>query len=103
MSNIPNDKIIDKMETLLNVASDFTRLKILYAIKDSRKSVSQIVNLVDASQSLISHQLSVLKKNNLVSSEKEGTSVYYKLTDDHVVKLISIVYEHVLESEKEGK
>ena len=103
MSNIPNDKIIDKMETLLNVASDFTRLKILYAIKDSRKSVSQIVNLVDASQSLISHQLSVLKKNNLVSSEKDGTSVYYKLTDDHVVKLISIVYEHVLESEKEGK
>lgn len=103
MSKIPDNKIIDKMETLLNVASDFTRLKILYAIKDSRKSVSQIVNLVDASQSLISHQLSVLKKNNLVSSEKEGTNVYYKLTDDHVVKLISIVYEHVLESEKGGK
>lgn len=103
MSKIPDDKIIDKMEVLLNVASDFTRLKILYAIKDNRKSVSQIVNLVDASQSLISHQLSVLKKNNLVSSEKEGTNVYYKLTDDHVVKLISIVYEHVTESEKEGK
>lgn len=103
MSKIPDDKIIDKMETLLNVASDFTRLKILYAIKDSRKSVSQIVALVDASQSLISHQLSVLKKNNLVSSEKEGTNVFYKLTDDHVVKLISIVYEHVMESEKGGK
>ena len=33
MSQIPDNKVIDKMENLLNVASDFTRLKILYCIQ----------------------------------------------------------------------
>lgn len=97
MKNIPNDKIIDKMETLLNVASDSTRLKILYSISEDKKSVTEIVKDCEASQSLISHQLSILKKNHLVTSEKNGKQVFYKLDDDHIVKLLNIVYEHVME------
>ena len=73
MSEIPNEKILTKMEELLNVASDYTRLKILYAIMDEDKSVSTIIEEVGASQSLVSHQLKVLKKANLVATHKEGT------------------------------
>lgn len=97
MSEIPKPKIIDKMETLLNVASDSTRLKILYSIQNESKSVNTIVKECEASQSLISHQLAILKKAHLVASEKVGKKVYYKLDDDHVVKLLQIVYEHVME------
>ena len=78
MSEIPNEKILTKMEELLNVASDYTRLKILYAI-------------------MVSHQLKVLKKANLVSTHKEGTKVYYKLADDHVNSLLKVVQEHAEE------
>ena len=56
MSEIPNEKILTKMEELLNVASDYTRLKILYAIMDEDKSVSTIIEEVGASQSLVSHK-----------------------------------------------
>ena len=66
MSQIPDNKVIDKMENLLNVASDFTRLKILYCIQYESKTVSQIVSECQASQSLISHQLSILRKARLV-------------------------------------
>lgn len=97
MSEIPNEKILTKMEELLNVASDYTRLKILYAIMDEDKSVSTIVEEVGASQSLVSHQLKVLKKANLVTTHKEGTKVYYKLADDHVNSLLRIVQEHAEE------
>ena len=97
MSEIPTEKILTKMEELLNVASDYTRLKILYAIMDEDKSVSTIVTEVGASQSLVSHQLKVLKKANLVSTHKEGTKVYYKLADDHVTSLLKIVQEHAEE------
>ncbi len=97
MANLPEDKILDKMESLLNVASDFTRLKILYSISDREKSVSEIVEEVGASQSLVSHQIKVLKKANLVSSRKEGTRVFYQLADEHIVQLLNVVYEHVME------
>lgn len=97
MPVMPKDNVLDQMEQMLNVASDFTRLKIMYAISDSEKSVNEIVNEVGASQSLISHQLKVLKRANLVSRRKEGTKIYYFLSDEHVISLLNIVSEHVLE------
>ena len=99
MSKIPSDEILDRMESALNIASDFTRLKIMYAIMKEEKSVSEIVEEVGASQSLVSHQLSVLKNADLVSTRKDGTKVFYRLADEHVDMLLKIVYEHVSEKE----
>lgn len=97
MPVIPNDSIIDEMESLLNIASDFTRLKIMYTISEGEKSVNEIVSEVGASQSLVSHQLKILRKANLVSTRREGTHVFYALADDHVIALLNVVYEHVTE------
>ena len=97
MPNIPSDQILDEMENVLNIASDFTRLKIMYAISEGEKSVNQIVSEVGASQSLVSHQLKVLRKANLVSARREGTYVFYSLADDHVIALLNVVYDHVTE------
>lgn len=99
MSKIPSDEILDRMESVLNIASDFTRLKIMYAIMKEEKSVSEIIEEVGASQSLVSHQLSVLKNADLVSTRKDGTKVFYRLADEHVDMLLKIVYEHVSEKE----
>ena len=99
MSKIPADEILDRMESVLNIASDFTRLKIMYSIMNEEKSVSEIVEEVGASQSLVSHQLSVLKSADLVSTRKDGTKVFYRLADEHVDMLLKIVYEHVSEKE----
>ena len=101
MAKIPSEKIIDAMEETLNIASDSTRLKILYSLLPSKgsseKSVSDIIKDIDASQSLVSHQLRVLKDADLIGSRKEGTRVYYYLKDEHVYELIKVVYEHVCE------
>ena len=97
MPVIPNDSISDEMESLLNIASDFTRLKIMYTISEGEKSVNEIVSEVGASQSLVSHQLKILRKANLVSTRREGTHVFYALADDHVIALLNVVYEHVTE------
>ncbi len=97
MPKMPDDNVLDEMESVLNIASDFTRLKIMYAISDGEKSVSEIVEEVGASQSLVSHQLKILRKANLVSTRKEGTRVYYHLADDHVISLLNVVHEHVTE------
>jgi DNA-binding transcriptional ArsR family regulator len=71
----------------------------MYAIMKEEKNVSEIVEEVGASQSLVSHQLSVLKNADLVSTRKDGTKVFYRLADEHVDMLLKIVYEHVSEKE----
>ena len=97
MAKIPNEETIDRMEGMLNIASDSTRLKILYTLIGEEKSVSEIVEAVEASQSLVSHQLQILRKSDLVSLRKEGTSVIYSLADEHVEALLSVVHENVKE------
>lgn len=97
MTTLPNDQIMDKMESLLNIAADSTRLKVLFCLTEGEKNVSEIIEAVGASQSLISHQLQLLRKNDLVSTRKEGTKVYYSLDDEHVNKLLDVVLEHATE------
>ncbi len=101
MSDLPNEQILDAMEDLLSVASDSTRLKIMLSISDEEHNVSEIVEMVGASQSLVSHQLDVLKKHRLVSVRKDGRKAYYILSDHHINELIKVVYEHVSEKEDE--
>ena len=102
LMKLPSNEIIDKMESILNIASDSTRIKILYSLlSEKEKTVGQIIKEVEASQSLISHQLKVLRDARLVTTRKEGKNVYYSLNDDHVEMLLKVVFEHVMEEEHE--
>ena len=120
MKNI-KDKTLNKMESLLVTASDKTRLKIMLALLDDslcrcghceeehncsscksldcmiEKCVNDIANEIGASQSLVSHQLKVLKDADLVRTRKEKTKVYYSLKDKHVRLLLGVAFEHVIE------
>ena len=110
---------INKMQSLLETASDTTRLKIMLALLDDdlchchacncsnctephcmiEKCVNDIVNEIGASQSLVSHQLKVLKDADLVRTRKEKTKVYYSLKDKHIRLLLGVAYEHVMEED----
>lgn len=94
---LPNEETLEAMEKMLNVASDYTRLKILFALMDGEKCVSDIQEIADASQSLVSHQLRVLRDSKLVDFRKDGTRVCYFLNDQHVKEILSIAYDHVTE------
>lgn len=100
MPQLPENKIINLMEEMLKVTADATRLKIMFALLDEEqpeKCVNEIYTLIGASQSLVSHQLKVLKDADLVITRKEGTKIYYSLKDEHVAELIKVVKEHVEE------
>lgn len=97
-----NEKVINAMEELLKVSADATRLKIMISLLgDSEivveKCVGEIQEETSCSQSLVSHQLKVLKDADLVATRKEGTKIYYSLKDEHVEQLLKVVLEHVLE------
>ena len=93
----PTEAVFKDMEELLKSASDGTRLKILFVLLDGPKNVGQIQLLIQASQSLVSHQLKVLRDLNLVTTKREGNFVTYQLSDNHVIRLLEVVYEHALE------
>lgn len=91
-----NDELIDSLSGIFKVMADPTRLKILYALMLGTCNVSKLVELLGMSQSSISHQLILLKREGLIRSKKEGRKVFYSLDDDHVETLFTMGYTHAM-------
>ncbi len=82
--------------------SDSTRLSILEFLRDGEKTVSEIVEATQQSQSNISNHLKCLDECGLVKNRREGKNIYYSLRDEQTRKLlntsedvISKVYAHI--------
>ena len=82
---------------LLKMFSDPTRLKILSALSVEEMCVCNLTEVVEMTQSAISHQLRLLKAERLVKSRRSGKMVYYSLNDDHIEKILDMAIEHVSE------
>ena len=94
---MPDEEILYDLAELFKIFGDSTRIKILYVLFESEMCVCDIAQLLGISQSAVSHHLRVLKQSKLVKFRKEGKSVIYSLTDDHVRTIIDQGMEHVCE------
>ena len=59
--------------------------------------MAKIAQLLNMTQSAISHQLRALKQSKLVKYRREGKTVFYSLADGHVRTIIDQGMEHVKE------
>ena len=91
------DDKINSLSELFKIFSDSTRLKIISVLLKEEKCVSDISNILNISQSAISHQLRILKTSKLVKYTKKGKEVYYSLLDSHVQKIFELGCEHINE------
>lgn len=83
--------------TLFKMFSDPTRLKILNALFQEELCVCDLSELLNMTQSAVSHQLSVLRQNRLIKYRRSGKNVYYSLDDDHIKMIFDAGLSHILE------
>ena len=93
---VPEDQRIS-MSKLFKVFGDSTRINILSALNCHEMCVCDLAVLFNMTKSAISHQLKVLRDNNLVKFEKKGKHAYYSLADDHVKEILDVALEHINE------
>lgn len=96
-NNLLEGKEYDDLMHLFKMFADTTRLKIFYVLSIKECSVNDLSHILGMSQSAISHQLSNLRKHNLVKFEKVGLNAFYSLTDDHVMTIFSQALDHIQE------
>ena len=94
---MPEETELYDLAELFKVFGDSTRIRILYALFESELCVGDIAQLLNLSQSAVSHQLKLLKDAKLVKFRREGKIIFYALDDEHVRTIISMGMEHVEE------
>ena len=100
-NELPTDELLCDLSDLFKLFGDTTRMKILYSLFESEMCVCAIAELLGMTQSAISHQLKTLKDANLVGNRREGKTIYYYLSDDHVRTIVAQGFEHLIEARNE--
>ena len=77
------------MKTLFKALNDDTRRQIIELLKDRDLNAGQIAAHFEMSKPSISHHLDILKRAELISSEKQGQFVNYSLNTTILEDLIS--------------
>jgi len=74
---------------------DPTRLRILFFCLPEAKSVGDIADSLDLSQTLVSHHLRLLRGARLVRGERRSKQIFYEIADSHVSDMLTDMATHI--------
>ncbi len=97
LKNLPDVEEMYDLAELFKVFGDSTRIRILFTLFEDEYCVNDLSEALNMTQSAVSHQLKILKVNDLVKGRREGKQMYYSLADDHVRTIIAMGREHIEE------
>lgn len=89
-----DESLLNYLSKIFKALSDPTRLKIIYALSKKDLCVTDISEYLNMSQSSISHQLALLRNQDLIKVKREGRLAIYSLDDEHVLSIFNQGYEH---------
>ena len=89
---------IERAARLFRAVADASRLKLLEHLDSGEACVGELAESLAVGVSTVSQQLKVLWTERLVTRRRDGKHIYYRLTDQHVSRLIHEVFDHVEES-----
>jgi len=92
---------MEQMSAFFKVLSDKTRLSILMELLDASLCVMHISERVGMSQSAISHQLAILRRADLVRVKRNGKTLVYSISDEHVRLMLDMAMLHINEEGKQ--
>ena len=85
----------DLVAAYFSVLSEPTRLRIMHAICEQEKTVSQIVEELGATQTNISRHLNLMHRSGVLARRKEGNQVHYRAADPAMVDICRSVCNRI--------
>lgn len=90
-----SEETVQRLAAFFKVLGDETRVRIICSLADGEKCVSDMSQIIDVSQSAVSHQLKLLKMEGHVKSRRDGKNIFYSLDDEHVIDIIEKSISHI--------
>ncbi len=86
-----DDRALQHVADYFRALSEPIRLKLLNALRDGPRNVSELTALLDCSQANVSKHMTMLAKLGLVVRTSKGTSAYYEISDPRTYQLCDLV------------
>lgn len=84
---------IELAVNLLKALSNERRLMIICALYKGEKSVSELEQIVNLSQSALSQHLARLRRDGLVNTRRNAQTIYYSMNDQATKAILHTLYD----------
>jgi len=88
-----NQELYERKAGLCKTFADPKRLMIMEALDEGERSVGELAELIGVPHAVASRHLAVLRERGVVTSRREGTTVFYRLTDRRIAQACRLVQE----------
>lgn len=89
------ERLFEVVSGYFGVLSEPTRLKILNAICDGERSVSDIVERVGSTQTNVSRHLNLMYGKGVLRRRRAGAMTFYSIADQNIVMLCRTACVHM--------
>ena len=86
-----SEEAFERVAERFKILSEPMRLKLIYALMDGEKTVSELVEETGGLQANVSKHLGMLLDAGVVGRRKQGLNAYYRITDSSVYELCDTV------------
>ena len=93
----PAREILDAAGELLRALAAPVRIAIVLQLRESQRCVHELVDELGVPQPLVSQHLKILKAAGVVSGERSGREVLYRLADHHLAHIVVDAVDHASE------
>ncbi|WP_370454942.1 ArsR/SmtB family transcription factor [Paucibacter sp. KBW04] len=93
--SVEEDQVFETAAELFGLLSTPVRLKIISAVCNEERNVSELLAMIDTTQPNMSQHLSTLYRAGVLGKRREGTQVFYRLQDERVASLCRAVCTQV--------
>ena len=94
-ADLGQDRVFESAAELFSILSTPVRLKIISAVCQEEKNVSELLEQIDTTQPNMSQHLGTLYRSGILAKRRVGTQIYYRLQSERVATLCRAVCTQV--------
>lgn len=97
---LPEPELAQAAANVFRVLADPRRVAIVHALSLAQLCSCDVAAIVGLSESAVSHLMRELRLLKVVTAERRGRMVYYRLSDGHIREILDDMLRHVAESDR---
>lgn len=100
--NMRKDKTLFELQSeVCKTLASSKRIEIISALKNGEKSVGELVAILGVPKANVSQHLAVMRHKGILKSRREGTNIYYSVSNAKVVQACTLMKEVLMEQMQE--
>jgi ArsR family transcriptional regulator len=99
-----NKEIFELHAEICKTFANPKRLEILNLLRNGEKTVGELAELAEIPQANLSQHLAMLRQRRVVTTRREGVTIYYKIANPKIIKacdlMREVLFEQIEDAEK---